>query len=266
MVKQIEMFGNFDKEKKATEDATDKIIPKYVSQDGFIETKIRRGFTEIEKVYDLLFEYIVDGDCHFCGGYVRYMCSPNPSPAKAGDLDIYFKDEGYFKEVKALFLEKGFIIKHENPVSVSFALIDGTESEFFGTPEIQLIKPIEDGAIKTSGDMEHIISHFDFTVIRCGLISSKEALVDADFMHDEFHKILRIKNIHCPISSTLRCMKYARKGYWLPPIQCCRLFFDWEDREEQYRNDIYKFLVEADKGEGLTRDDIEKMERLMRID
>jgi hypothetical protein len=61
-------------------------------------------------------------------------------------------------------------------------------------------------------------------------------------------------------------MKYSRKGYWLPPLQCCRLFIDWEDRDEEYRNKIYHFLVESDKGEGLTRQEIEEMERLMRID
>jgi len=92
------------------------------------------------------------------------------------------------------------------------------------------------------------------------------ALVDADFMHDEEKKILRIKNIHCPISSTLRCMKYARKGYWLPPMQCCRLFIDWEERDEEYREKIIEFLKKSDMGEGLTKADIEEMEALMRID
>ena len=262
MAKQIDMFKEFDEKK----DKEEKLPPKYVSKEGFTKTKVRRGYTEIEKVYEMLLDLIQDGSCHFCGGYVRYMCSPNTSPAKAGDLDIYFKDEDIYKEVKELFMRHEFTIKHENPVSVSFALISDPKNDFFGTPEIQLIKPIEDGAIKAVGTMEHIISNFDFTVIRCALTSPTEAMVDADFMHDEAHNILRIKNIHCPISSTLRCMKYARKGYWLPPLQCCRLFFDWEDRDEQYRNDIYKFLVEADKGKGLTREEIDEMERLMRID
>ena len=259
---QIKMFGKFDKEQAKSE----ILKPKYVSKSGFINTAVVRGFTEIKPIYELLKTQIENGQCHLCGGYVRYMCSPNTSPPKPGDLDIYFKNEDWFTLTKALFIELDFTIKHENPVSVSFAIITDTESPYFGTPEIQLIKPINDGAVKTEGDMKYIISHFDFTVIRCGLLDEHEALVDADFMHDEEHKILRIKNIHCPISSTLRCMKYARKGYWLPPLQCCRLFFDWEDRTDKYRQEIYEFLIEADKGEGLTREDIEKMERLMRID
>lgn len=262
MAKQIDMFAKFEKKQNKEE----VLKPKYVSQKGFVEAKIVRGFSEIKPLYVLLETLLKSGDCHFLGGYVRYMCSPNASPSKPGDLDIYFKDEDTFKEVKEVLIARGFSIKHENPVSLSFALITDHENTFFGTPEVQLIKPIEDGAIKAVGEMKYIINHFDFTVIRCGLLSTTTALVDADFMHDEEHKILRIKNIHCPISSTLRCMKYARKGYWLPPLQCCKLFFDWEDRDEQYRNDIYKFLVEAEKGEGLSREDIEKMERLMRID
>ena len=262
MAKQIDMFQKFD-EKKSKEE---KLPPAYISKEGFEKVKVIRGFTEIEPLYEELCILLDYGDVHFLGGYIRYMCSPHPSPAKPGDLDIYFKDEDIYKKIKEEFIGWGFTIKHENPVSVSFALITDTDNRFFGTPEVQLIKPIEDGAIKAVGEMEHIISNFDFTVIRCGFISPQLALVDADFMHDEEHRILRIKNIHCPISSTLRCMKYARKGYWLPPLQCCRLFFDWEDRTDAYRQEIYEFLIEADKGEGLTREDIEKMERLMRID
>jgi hypothetical protein len=252
----VEEAGNGDK----------KIKPKYVSKDGFEIVKVRRGFTEIQALFDLLLERMVRGDCCMCGGYIRYMCSPHTNPAKPGDLDIYFSDWDSYNETEAQLRVEGFEKKFENDVSLSFKIVKDVESKYFGTPVVQLIKPIEDGAIMARGIMEDIIKNFDFTVIRCGLINSQKALVDADFMHDEAKKILRIKNIHCPISSTLRCMKYSRKGYWLPPLQCCRLFIDWEDRDEEYRNKIYHFLVESDKGEGLTRQEIEEMERLMRID
>lgn len=241
------------------------IIPKYTSKPGFIEASVRRGFTEIEYLWNFLTP-LLKNNAFICGGYVRYMCSPVPKPAPAGDIDIYFKNEESFDLTKLEFGKAGFEIKHENDVSISFNVISNPDNPFFGSPQIQLIKPILEGAIVATGTMKEVIENFDFTVIRCGLINPKIAIVDADFVHDEEHKILRIKNIHCPISSTLRCMKYSRKGYWLPPMQCCRLFIDWEERDEKYRKKIIEFLKKSDIGEGLTKADIEEMEALMRID
>ena len=240
----------------------DIIKPKYISKPGFIKAKVRRGFTEIE----YLWNFLPVADAFICGGYVRYMCSPSPNPVPAGDIDIYFKDVVAFDVMKARFGAAGFEIKFENDVSVSFNKITNPDNPFFGSQPVQLIKPILEGAIVATGSMEEIVKNFDFTVIRCGLMDPKTALVDADFMHDEERKILRIKNIHCPISSTLRCMKYSRKGYWLPPMQCCRLFIDWEERDDEYREKILEFLTKSDKGKGLTKSDIEEMEVLMRID
>ncbi len=259
-------FGKLEEKLEITEIKDEKIKPKYVSKEGFETVPVRRGFTEISSIWSLLFLDIKWSNCIFCGGYVRYMCSTHINPAKPGDLDIYFKNEDYFNEAKDKMKIVGFEINHENNICISFKLIDDIESNYFGTPEIQLIKPMLDGSIVSVGTMEEILSNFDFTVVRAGLLSPTKAMVDADFIHDESKRILRLKNIHCPISSTLRCMKYSRKGYWLPPLQCCRLFLDWEDRDEDYRQKILDFLTEADKGEGLTKKDIDEMERLMRID
>lgn len=129
-----------------------------------------------------------------------------------------------------------------------------------------MIKPIREGKIVASGEMKEILENFDFTVIRCGFTSSQEILVDADFLHDEERKILRLKNIHCPISSTLRCMKYAAKGYWLKPFETLKLFLDWDSRSDEYRNKLVDFLEKSKEGEGLSKEDITELEALMRID
>jgi len=129
-----------------------------------------------------------------------------------------------------------------------------------------LIKPIREGKIVASGEMKEILENFDFTVIRCGFTSSQKILVDADFLHDEERKILRLKNIHCPISSTLRCMKYAAKGYWLKPFETLKLFLDWDSRSDEYRNKLVDFLEKSKEGEGLSKEDITELEALMRID
>ena len=126
---------------------------------------------------------------------------------------------------------------------------------------MQLIKPMEEGVIITKGDVEIILQNFDFTVVRIGLVNQTCALADADFLHDEAKKFLRIKNIHCPISSTYRVMKYNRKGYWPSTGQIVKLFLDWDDRTPEYKSKIIEFLNKTDP----TADEIDEMEKMMRM-
>jgi hypothetical protein len=109
--------------------------------------------------------------------------------------------------------------------------------------------------------METILENFDFTVVRIGLSNPEVALADADFMHDEEKHQLRIKNIHCPISSTYRVMKYRSKGYWPPTLEILKLFFDWDERDEEYKMNIFQFFQKEDP----TKEEIDEMERLMRV-
>jgi hypothetical protein len=133
-------------------------------------------------------------------------------------------------------------------------------------PNIQLIKPIKEGRVVAVGSMEEILKNFDFTVVRAAIVDEDTVLVDADFMHDEQKKILRLKNIHCPISSTLRCMKYSAKGYWLPTRQALALFLDWDARTDDYRDELIGFIMRMDSGEELTKEEINELEALMRRD
>jgi hypothetical protein len=234
-------------------------IEAYLSQDGFIEVPIHRGFTEIEKVY----QDITPLGGIICGGYVRYLASPRLDPCKAGDLDIYCPTQEIFDAVKSKF-EEHLQVRVETEVALTYNR--SSDGYYFPAPAIQLIKPIREGKIVANGDMEEILANFDFTVIRCGIKTPTTALVDADFIHDETKLILRLKNIHCPISSTLRCMKYAKKGYWMPPMHVLKLFFDWDNRDDDYKIKLAKFLRSANQGKGLSQEDINELEAMMRID
>lgn len=233
----------------------------YKSQEGFVETPIKRGFTEIQEIYSI----IKNHHAFICGGWVRYMASPRKNPIKAGDIDIYCESEKSFEELKNIFLiEKKLSKRHENDISFTFAIPE--TGSLSTSPTIQLIKPVKEGKIVSIGTMQEILENFDFTVIRAGLLSENLALVDADFEHDEKYTLLRLKNIHCPISSTLRCMKYAKKGYFLRPLEALKLFIDWEKRTVEYKEKIIAYLDKTDKEEGLTQEQIDELERLMRID
>jgi hypothetical protein len=234
--------------------------PRYKSQEGFVEVPLLRGFTEIQEIYH--FANMRGG--MICGGYARYCASPrliNISPA--GDVDIYCPNLEVFETLEK-DLKEYLSVRWTNDISITYNR--STEDKFAYSPTIQLIKPVLEGRVVATGSPEEILQNFDFTIVRAFIKDPKTVLVDADFLHDESSKILRLKNIHCPISSTLRCMKYSVKGYWLPPTQALKLFVDWMERDDEYRMKIVNFLETTNDGEGLSQEEVNEMEKLMRID
>jgi len=240
--------------------------PRYKSKQGFETVPLLRGFDQIRPLWRLIEDTraATQKDCFICGGYARYCASPRRDVVDAGDVDVYCETQEVFDHIFKTLKDKGLEIKHENDVSVTWAV--QKEGELAYVPVIQLIKPVLEGRIVAAGDRQTILENFDFTVIRAAIVSPESVMVDADFLHDEGKRILRLKNIHCPISSTLRCMKYARKGYWLRPLECLKLFIDWSDRGEEYRQKLIDFLQKADEGDGLTQEEVDELEALMRID
>jgi hypothetical protein len=227
---------------------------------------IRRGLKPIQPVLDLLADY----PAFICGGYARYCASPNTGTrlVKAGDVDIYSYDEATFEALYAHFKEVGLEIRHENDMAITWLKPKDRNNPYYGCPVLQLIKPVDEGAIKAVGDVEHVLENFDFSVIRCGIVWQDDSywvLADADFLRDEEKKFLRIKNIHCPISSLLRFMKYARKGYHTKPGQVAKLFADWESRSDAYKMRLLELFDKSELRE-MTPEQIDELEVLMRID
>lgn len=240
----------------------EKKTPAYVSKEGFVEVPTIRGHSEVGAIWSIISGH----EATICGGFVRYMCSPMMYPVPAGDMDVYCRTKETFDKLKDLFKAINLSVRHENEMAVTYERIKDPKHPLFICPTIQLIKPVIEGRVVALGTTQEVIENFDFTVIRAGLINPKLALVDADFEHDEPKKILRLKNIHCPISSTLRCMKYSKKGYWLPPMQALRLFIDWDSRDDEYKSRLVFFLEKSSIGEGMTQEEIDELEKLMRVD
>lgn len=231
---------------------------------------IRRGFFEIEE----FFEICEISNAVICGGYARYCASPLPTQkvVPANDVDIFPRTEEAATKVLDKLTVMGYEKRHENHVSITLKSgNDHPELEYIPIP--QIIKPVVEGRVVTMGTIEDILDNFDFTIVRAAIVSPTEVMVDEDFEEDEKHKILKLKNIHCPISSLLRCCKYARKGYFLRPAQAVKLFNDWTDREDDYRIRILELFSSSDKGkksednpEGMTQEEIDELEALLRID
>lgn len=229
---------------------------------------VLRGFTEIADLWEAVGEY---GGL-ICGGYVRYMCSPRQEPVPAGDVDIYFETMDQFVEMKRFLKRLGFEEKHENDVSLTFRRPARSSDDYNNLPPRwrvcpvpQLIKPLNQGAIVATGDLQTILDNFDFTVVRVGLTSPDTALADEDFLEDEAKRVLRIRNIHCPVSSSSRLCKYGRKGYYATPSQIFKLFLDWDSREEDYKMEIAQLFQESELG-NLTEAQVDRLEALLRID
>ena len=225
----------------------------------FTKVKIRRGFKELKPI----FKDVVRKGGMFCGGYARYCASPLSKPKKGTDVDIYCKTEKAYKILQEYFKSWQLSVNKESEVALLYYKASGGYLK--NLPPIQLIKPINQGAIVATGNIRTILRNFDFTVIRCAILSEREALVDTEFEKDETLKYLRIKNIHCPISSTIRFCKYYKKGYHTSMKQIIKLFMDWDGRPSSYRNRIIT-LTMTNGGDGPTRQEIEELEKLLRVD
>lgn len=232
---------------------------------------LRRGFYEISE----FFELCQRNDSVICGGYARYCASPLPTKrvVQPGDVDFFPKTDDTVDKLVEGLTAMGYEKRHENHVSLTMQPMEDKKGELAIHPIPQIIKPVVEGRVVTVGTVEKILDNFDFTVVRAAIISPTSVLVDEQFEEDELHKKLRLKNIHCPISSLLRCCKYAKKGYFLKPAEALRLFLDWDSREPGYRMNMTRLFERSELGrqsqnniDGMTQEEIDELEGLLRID
>ena len=234
----------------------------------FKKIKLLRGFQEIQPIYELA----VKNNCVICGGYARYCGSPLPTQRVklATDVDIFPKSMDAYDSILKDLLDMGYEIRHENHISTTFKPTRKGKRKLEHIPTPQIIKPLIEGKIVTLGTVEEILENFDFTIVRAAILSPTELLVDEDFEKDEKSLVLRLKNIHCPISSLLRCCKYASKGYFMRPIEALKLFQDWTNRGVVYQGQIADLFLKSMNGPGkpggITREEIDELEALLRID
>ena len=220
---------------RRTRDNTDEEYDNYISQNGFTEVPLIRGFDVISYLWKILYDVsnFTKKDCFIAGGYARYCASPKVHPIFPGDVDVYSEDTNTFGDIYSR-LRSELRIQNESKYAIEFVVPESGPYHYM--PPIHLIIPKVDNTYVTMGDKETILSNFDFSIIRCAIESPTSVLVDVDFKHDELGNILRIKKIRKPIHVMARCMKYASKGYYLEPKEAVKLFEAWtelSDKEKQ---------------------------------
>lgn len=231
----------------------------------YITLPVLRGFTEIS----LLWELAQKHGSMVCGGYARYCLSAEAKPHPANDVDLFPQSSEGTTALIAELKDIGFKVKHENEISVTFVRLDEHANPIWKIcPIIQVIKPVLKGAIVTVGEMRDVLDNFDFTIVRAALVSPTEGIADADFPADDHDHKLRLKNIHCPISSLMRCIKYSKKGYWLGLVESVKLFLDWNERGFEYQEKLIDLIgkMKGPNGEEPSKEDIEELEKLMNVD
>lgn len=237
------------------------------SNSTFIQVPLMRGFTEIAVLWELMGREQIKS--MICGGWARYSCSQSPTPIEATDVDLFPQSEGESSKLKAALANVGFKIKHENDVAITYErLKEHSDPRWLVCPVIQIIKPVVKGAIVTVGAVEEVLNNFDFTVVRAAIISPTHGLIDEDFIEDDKSRKLRLKNIHCPISSLHRCIKYSKKGYWLSIAETIKLFQDWDSRTPEYRAELTTMIgkMTPEDGSEPTQEDIDQLEALLNVD
>lgn len=249
------------------EEAEKDSKPRTPPPEGWVQIPIRRGIFEITRLLDLR------DKCggRIIGGYGRYCCSERQSPHNAGDVDIFpivekegINSQTIFDMWKSALVVEGLKVKHENEVSITYEKPE--EGPFLACPVIQLIKPTLEGAIVTEGTVEEVLGNFDFTVVRVALNPDRlTATAWASFVEDDKKGLIRILNIHCPVSSLLRVCKYARKGYYCRPAEAMKLFADWTNRTPEYREKILNLFLKGNMGE-ISKEEIEDLEKLLHVD
>ena len=235
---------------------------------AFKTIPILRGFSEISVIYELAVKH----DCVICGGYPRYCASPRKTSRvkPASDVDLFPKSEQACDNILNALKGLGYAVKHENHISYTLTPRKDKRKELNYIPTPQIIKPIIEGRVVTLGTTEEILRNFDFTIVRAAIVSPTEVMVDEDFEEDELNNILHLKNIHCPISSLLRCCKYAKKGYFMRPAEALKLFLDWTERGPEYQQKIAELFIKSSQGKdkfgGITQKEIDELEALLHID
>jgi hypothetical protein len=230
---------------------------------GFTLTEVRRGWEEVR----VLNRIIQSCGGFLCGGYVRYMVSTVEEPLGYSDVDVYCPTPSSYNEIsRALMMRYSMPIKHDNRMSLTLSKPRSQRHPLYNCPPIQVIKPTLEGVVVTTGPMDTILDNFDFSVTRAGLVSETHALVDEELIQDDRDKRLRLKNIHCPLSSIYRMVKYSKKGYHANLTDGFKILKDWSDRDEQYKLRIGEFVKRIEDEGGFSRADVEEFEALLRID
>lgn len=230
---------------------------KFTNSRKYVYLKIQRN----EELLKDLFENIIHDDGFVCGGFARLSVSTVKNAVECGDLDIYCRNDEKYQAILGRLKKAGYYEKRSSEAANTM------QYSFGGMLPIQLIKPLNEGHVLLgSENVEDILDNFDFTIARAVItnetLKTLEGIADKDFPIDDSKKILRVKNIHCPIAQVYRISKYMEKGYWCNIKTIIQVFEDWNNRSDDYKRKILDTIMKDEP----SKEDIRELEALLHID
>lgn len=201
-----------------------------------------------------LLELVSNNGGYIMGGLARYLASRRTAPLVYGDVDVFVPDEERFLGMLSAF--SGLDCIYETEMSRTYA----SAGLLIPEVEIQLIKPRCEADRVTCGTPLEILSKFDFTVAAAWWVSPHLVMVHPQLLeHDEIGSLRLIMPVQRPVSTTVRAMKYARRGFYLPFGETVRLLDAWERAPRTYRDRARDFVRRWETGE-LTTEELIRLE------
>jgi hypothetical protein len=157
------------------------------------------------------------------GGYARFALSEKPF-AEPKDIDVFCEGKDDFANLHEWLSGLGHIV-FDSPFAASFKITKGFP---YINKKVQLIRPREEGNVKTFGTPEEVIDNFDFT-INMVAFDHEGFCMAKDFQNHNKRNKLVFNNIHCAVGILTRVRKYLRKGYKITISELLKIYYMWDE-------------------------------------
>lgn len=210
-------------------------------------------------VYKPLLELIAREGLYIAGSYASWMLHGHIYDINPGDIDIYgFKDYRHANKVEKMIqnLFAKDISTSNNGLSTYY-----TTDYTWGDPEAPFVhglKPVSNsnvylpinlinyhGVIGSSdkfdiGNMQHILSSFDFAQAACAVYFDINEGKFSGFAHrdsgdKELKLLLPLLN---PYKTLVRILKYAKKGFDVNGSQFLEVLYEWERMPKHIKEEL----------------------------
>lgn len=232
------------------------------------EIPVIRGKTEISPLLNSLKNMVGKGgistnDVFICGGYARYATTKNDSASSfPNDVDLFFLNHRAFEITSQRLEMDGFTLR-----AVTNKSHEGLIYDFWYDDQpchnIQLISP--QYTIKRIIDrfkdaeaidctepflLERTLAAFDLTCCMVGIKAlewNKGAIAAQQYLlADKNQEVMLGQLVQSPIKTGLRIIRYAKRGYRIPPITLLHLFLMWDQMSDEEKQSM---VMRAERGE-----------------
>lgn len=199
---------------------------------------VRRGFEQIESVYNLIRETGHIG--YIAGSYAAYMAAPEGSHIiQPNDVDIFCRSEEDYRNLSLALTEKGMRLTERSMIADT---LKPARSDPFCNLALQIIKPHPDWKLFP----RDIVNSFDFSVSRAVLMSKEHVEGDPEIGYQNA-RILRLSD---PLRSLKRVVKYAQRGVQFDDWELHKLFLAYgqmsEERKKKMAESVEATRIEDD--------------------